>query len=76
MFMFSNRKRNSSPYIPWEILRQERVINDNWSEIKRIKAGKGWYETNLNKVDKWIRKRSIKAKACLVLLLRIAEREG
>ena len=74
--MFSRRKKVSSPYVPWEILRKERVLNDNCSEVKRIKAGKGWYETNLYKVDKWIRKRSIKAKACLVLLLRIAERKG
>lgn len=76
MSMFANHKNKSLPYTPWKILREERVINDNCSEIKRIKAKKGWYETNLKKVDRWIRRRPVKARACLVLLTRIAEREG
>ena len=74
MSLFSNKKETPIPYIPWEIRRAERVMRDNYSEVKRIKEGKGWCETNLGKVNRWF-KGSVNAEICLLLLIRIGRRE-
>ena len=75
MSMFSNQKKAKIPYIPWEIRKVERVMLENRSEVKRIREGKGWCETNLGKVNRWFRKGSVNAEACLLLLIRIGKRE-
>lgn len=76
MSIFSNKKETTIPYVLWEIRRRERAMRENCSEVKRIRESKGWCETNLGKIDRWFRRRSIKASACLLLLTRIAKREG
>lgn len=76
MSIFSDKKETPIPYIPWEIRRAERVMRENSSEVKRIKEHKGWCETNLGKVNRWFRKRSVNTEACLLLLIRIGRREG
>ena len=75
MSMFSNKKETPIPYIPWEIRKIERVMLENRSEVKRIKEGKGWCETNFAKVNRWYRKGSVNAETCLLLLIRIGRRE-
>ena len=75
MSMFSNKKETPVPYVPWEIRRVERVMLENRSEVKRIREHKGWCETNLGKVNRWYRKGSVNAEACLFLLIRIGRRE-
>ena len=75
MSMFSNKKEKSIPYVPWEIRKVERVMLENRSEVKRIKEHKGWCETNIGKVNKWYRRRSVNAETCLLLLIRIGRRE-
>ena len=75
MSMFSNKKETPIPYVPWEIRKIELVMRDNYSEVKRIREGKGWCETNLEKVNRWYRKGSVNAEACLLLLIRIGRRE-
>ena len=75
MSMFSNKKETPIPYVPWEIRKIELVMRDNYSEVKRIREGKGWCETNLEKVNRWYRKGSVNAEACLLLLIRIGKRE-
>ena len=76
MSIFSDKKETPIPYIPWEIRRVERVMRDNQSEVKRIKEHKGWCETNLEKVNRWFRRGSVKSRTCLLLLIRIGRREG
>ena len=76
MSIFSDKKETPIPYIPWEIRRAERVMRDNQSEVKRIKEHKGWCETNLEKVNRWFRRGSVKSRTCLLLLIRIGRREG
>ena len=75
MSMFSNKKETPIPYVPWEIRRVERVMLENRSEVKRIREGKGWCETNPGKVNRWFRKGSVNAETCLLLLIRIGKRE-
>ena len=75
MSMFSNQKKAKIPYVPWEIRKVELVMRDNYSEVKRIREGKGWCETNLGKVNRWFRKGSVNAETCLLLLIRIGKRE-
>ena len=75
MSIFSNKKETPIPYVPWEIRKVERVMRDNYSEVKRIREGKGWCETNLGKVNRWFRRRSVNAETCLLLLIRIGKRE-
>ena len=75
MSMFSNEKETTIPYVPWEVSMAERVMQDNYSEVKRIRENKGWCETNLGKVNKWFRKGSVNAETCLLLLIRIGRRE-
>ena len=75
MSMFSNKKETPIPYIPWEIRRTERVMLENRSEVNRIREHKGWCETNPGKVNRWFRKGSVNAEACLLLLIRIGRRE-
>ena len=75
MSMFSNKKETPIPYVPWEIRRVERVMLENRSEVKRISEHKGWCETNLGKVNRWFRRRSVNAETCLLLLIRIGRRE-
>ena len=75
MSMFSNKKEATIPYVPWEIRKVERVMLENRSEVKRIREHKGWCETNLEKVNRWFRKGSVNAEACLLLLIRIGRRE-
>ena len=75
MSIFSNEKETPIPYVPLEILKVERVMLENRSEVKRIREHKGWCETNLGKVNRWFRKRSVNAEACLLLLIRIGRRE-
>ena len=75
MSMFSNKKETPIPYVPWEVSMAERVMLENRSEIKRIRERKGWCETNLGKVNRWFRKRSVNAETCLLLLIRIGRRE-
>ena len=75
MSIFSNQKKAQIPYIPLEIYRAERVMRDNYSEVKRIREGKGWCETNLGKVNRWFRKGSVNTETCLLLLIRIGRRE-
>ena len=75
MSMFSNQKKAKIPYVPWEIRRAERVMRDNYSEVKRIREGKGWCETNPGKVNRWFRRGSVNAETCLLLLIRIGRRE-
>ena len=75
MSMFSNQKETSIPYVPWEIRKVELVMQDNYFEVKRIREGKGWCETNLGKVNRWFRKGSVNAETCLLLLIRIGKRE-
>lgn len=76
MSVFSDKKETPIPYIPWEIRRPERVMKENLSEVKRIKERRGWCETNLEKINRWFRRDSVKARACLLLLIRIGKREG
>ena len=75
MSMFSNKKETPIPYVPWEISRVERVMLENRSEVNRIREHKGWCETNFAKVNRWFRKDSVNAEACLLLLIRIGRRE-
>ena len=75
MSMFSNQKKAKVPYVPWEIRKVELVMRDNYSEVKRIREGKGWCETNIGKVNRWYRKGSVNAETCLLLLIRIGRRE-
>lgn len=75
MSMFSNQKKAKIPYVPCEIRKVELVMRDNYSEVKRIREGKGWCETNFAKVNRWFRKGSVNAEACLLLLIRIGRRE-
>ena len=75
MSIFSNKKETPIPYVPWEIRKVERVMLENRSEVKRIRERKGWCETNPGKVNRWFRKRSVNAEACLLLLIRIGRRE-
>lgn len=75
MSMFSNKKETPVPYVPWEIRKVERVMLENRSEVNRIREHKGWCETNLGKVNRWFRRRSVNAEACLLLLIRIGRRE-
>jgi hypothetical protein len=76
MSIFANKKETPIPYVPWEIRRVERVMRDNYFEVKRIKEKRGWCETNLGKIDRWFRKRTPNAELCLLLLIRIGKREG
>lgn len=76
MSIFSDKKEAPIPYIPWKIRRVERVARENQSEVRRIKEHRGWCETNLRKVNRWFRKRSVNTEACLLLLIRIGRREG
>ena len=76
MSIFSNKKETPMPYVPWKIRRPERVMRDNQSEVKRIKERRGWCETNLEKINRWFRRDSVKSRACLLLLIRIGRREG
>lgn len=75
MSIFSNKKETPIPYVPLEICKVERVMQDNYSEVKRIREHKGWCESNLGKVNRWFRKGSVNAEACLLLLIRIGRRE-
>ena len=75
MSIFSNKKETPIPYVPWEISRVERVMLENRSEVNRIREHKGWCETNFAKVNRWFRKDSVNAEACLLLLIRIGRRE-
>ena len=75
MSMFSNQKKAKIPYIPWEIRKIERVMLENRSEVNRIREHKSWCETNFAKVNRWYRKGSVNAEACLLLLIRIGRRE-
>lgn len=75
MSMFSNKKETPIPYVPWEILKVERVMLENRSEVNRIREHKGWCETNPGKVNRWFRRRSVNAETCLLLLIRIGRRE-
>ena len=76
MSMFSDKKETPIPYIPWEVRKVERVMRENSSEVKRIREGKGWCETNLEKINRWFRRDSVNSRACLLLLIRIGRREG
>ena len=75
MSIFSNKKETPIPYVPWEVSMAERVMRDNYSEIKRIRENKGWCETNPGKINRWFRRRSVNAETCLLLLIRIGRRE-
>ena len=75
MSIFSNKKETLIPYIPLEICKAERVMRDNYSEVKRIRERKGWCETNTGKVNRWFRRGSVNAETCLLLLIRIGKRE-
>ena len=75
MSIFSNKKETPIPYVPFEIRKIGLVMRDNYSEVKRIREGKGWCETNLGKVNRWLIRDSVNAEICLLLLIRIGRRE-
>ena len=75
MSMVSNKKETPIPYVPWEVSMAERVMRDNYSEVKRLRENKSWCETNPGKVNRWFRRRSVNAETCLLLLIRIGRRE-